>query len=539
MAFGMAPHPRKHIANPFPSVPLAAVLFDMDGVVVDTASMHAAIWKDMFDRFLEERSRRTGEEFRAFDAGRDYRRHVDGRPRADGVRCFLLSRGIDLPWGSEADGPEQETIIGLGNRKNRLFRERIAKDAVRPFPGTMRLLHALRAAGIDVAIFSASRNMTHVLRAAGVEDLFGIRVDGRDVASLGIPGKPDPAMLLEAAARLGVEPARAAIIEDSIAGIEAGRRGGFARIIGIDRGGNRNSLRLAGAHLVVEDAGELAFNAHHGITIRTISTLPAASDAQVMVRAKLAGARPCAFLDYDGTLAPIVPDPDNALLPDGMRDALAALVRRCPVAIVSGRDVSVIRRLVGLPGLTYAGSHGFEIVGPEGGAAHLETGVAFLAALDAAEGALRRGLADIVGHVVERQRFSIAVHFRNASPVDAKRIAATVDAVLAEMDGLRQGAGKKVIRIQPAIDWDKGRAVRWLLERMDDGGEGRIPIYIGDDVTDEDAFRALAGTGVSLVVQGEEDRPTSADYALAGTGDVRRFLGLLADLCNEPKGKCT
>ena len=240
---------------------LAAVIFDMDGVVTDTASIHAAAWKQMFDAYLRERSQRSGEPFRPFDIDTDYRRYVDGKPRYDGVRDFLHARGIILPEGTSADVPGTETVRGLGNRKDQAFLAHIAEHGVEPYPGTIALVRWLRGQGVGVAIISASRNLNEVLDAAGIGDLFEVRVDGIEAERLGLAGKPAPDVFLEAARRLRAEPSEAAILEDALAGVEAGRRGGFRLVSGVDRTGHADELRAHGADVVVADPGELLASA--------------------------------------------------------------------------------------------------------------------------------------------------------------------------------------------------------------------------------------------------------------------------------------
>jgi alpha,alpha-trehalase len=183
---------------------------------------------------------------------------VDGRPRYDGVASFLASRRIELPLGSLDDPPECETVCGLGNRKDRYFRAALAAKGVDPYPTTLVLIGALRTRGVRTAVVSSSRNCEAVLEAAGIEELFDAKVDGLDAAELGLPGKPDPAVFIEAARRLGVSPTEAAVVEDAIAGVEAGRRGGFALVVGVDRAGQSDALRAAGAHVVVRDLEEMA-----------------------------------------------------------------------------------------------------------------------------------------------------------------------------------------------------------------------------------------------------------------------------------------
>jgi alpha,alpha-trehalase len=236
---------------------MEAVIFDLDGVVTRTAELHAQAWKQLFDEYLEARARRLGEPFRPFDPASDYRRFVDGRPRYEGVVSFLRSRGIELPFGSPGDPEERETVCGLGNRKNRYFRAALARTGGDPYPTTLELISALRERGVRTAVVSSSRNCAAVIEAAGIGELFDAKVDGIDAAELGMPGKPEPALFLEAARRLGLDPAHAAAVEDAIAGVE-GRRGGFALVVGVDRGAQFDALTTAGADIVVADLAELA-----------------------------------------------------------------------------------------------------------------------------------------------------------------------------------------------------------------------------------------------------------------------------------------
>jgi len=510
--------------------PLEAVLFDMDGVITDTANAHAVAWQRLFDEFLKQRADGGGDAFQPFDVGQDYRRYVDGKPRYDGVGSFLASRGIELPWGREGDDPDARTVCGLGNRKDRYFRAWLDENRVRAYPGTLKFIDALRKASVKVASFSASRNADAVLSNAGALELFDARVDGGDLARLDLPGKPDPAMLIEAAVRLGASPGRTVVVEDSIAGVEAGARGGFGCVIGVARGGHGDELRRAGAHLVVGDLAELMLSEDGELGVKTLVNLPGAWQREDEIVQRLAGKEPVVFLDYDGTLTPIVEDHTRAFLAADMRDAVQRLSRRCKVAIVSGRDLEMLRGLVQLDSVYYAGSHGFEIGGPDGARDSLERGVEFLPELDEVEQALRKKLADIDGHSVERKRFSIAVHYRQVAEDDAGKLEAIVDGMLAEHPRLHRGLGKKVFELQPDIDWNKGHAVLWLLERLGVDRAEVVPLYVGDDVTDENAFRALAGEGLTVVVRDDEPRPTAADYALSDIADVRRFLERLIEI---------
>jgi beta-phosphoglucomutase family hydrolase len=238
---------------------IRALLFDLDGVLTQTAKVHAAAWKQMFDAYLRERAARggAGAAFQPFDEVKDYAEYVDGKPRYDGVRSFLASRGIDLPQGTPADPPGAETIDGLGNRKNELVLELIHEHGVEAYPGSVRFVRAARQAGYPCAVVSSSTNCADVLRAAGIDDLFDARVDGVTADREGLRGKPAPDMFLAGARAMGREPPECAVFEDALAGVEAGRAGGFGWVVGVDRIGHREALLAHGADIVVDDLSEL------------------------------------------------------------------------------------------------------------------------------------------------------------------------------------------------------------------------------------------------------------------------------------------
>lgn len=235
-----------------------AVLFDLDGVITDTASLHAASWKQMFDAYLAERAKRTGEEFRAFDLASDYRLYVDGEPRFDGVRHFLASRNITLPEGSPDDPPDLETVGGLGNRKNELVNKVIETAGVQPYEGSVKLIHQLRDQNFKVAVVTSSQNCTAVLKAAKLDGLFDAQVDGNTIRAQQLAGKPAPDTFLMGAKLLGVLPERAVVIEDALSGVKAGSNGHFGLVIGVARKGNAEELKQHGADVVVNDLSELA-----------------------------------------------------------------------------------------------------------------------------------------------------------------------------------------------------------------------------------------------------------------------------------------
>jgi beta-phosphoglucomutase family hydrolase len=236
---------------------VTACLFDLDGVLTKTALVHNAAWEQMFNDYLRRRASSTGESFVPFDPDRDYREYVDGRSRADGVRTFLTSRGITLPDGTPSDPPEAETVNGLGNRKNVLFQRRLKEDGVQTYEGSVAYLRAARDAGLRRAVVSASANCRDVVEAAGLSDLLEERVDGVVAAERKLRGKPAPDTFLAGAELLGVEPVQAAVFEDAIPGVQAGRAGNFGYVVGVDRVGQAAALQENGADVVVEDLSEL------------------------------------------------------------------------------------------------------------------------------------------------------------------------------------------------------------------------------------------------------------------------------------------
>ena len=500
-----------------------AAIFDLDGVITRTAQVHAAAWKNLFDDYLRTRADQTGGPFQAFDPIKDYCEYVDGKPRYEGVFSFLTSRGVTLPYGEPSDPPDRETICGLGNRKNAQFLKTLHENGVEVFPSTIALMRLLKSLGKKTAVVTASENGQVIVQAAGVTDLFEVMVDGRDARALGLRGKPHPDTFVRAAECLHVLPKRAVVCEDALAGVEAGRAGGFGLVVGLDRTGQADALYAHGGDVVIPDLVELGVRDESGIIWRSTPALPSALDRVEEVLARLGQQPVVVFLDYDGTLTPIVDRPELAVLSQDAREALDVLSRHCPVGIISGRDRKDVTNLVKLNSLIYAGSHGFDIAGPEHFALSHEVGTQFSSTLDQAEDVLRPLVRPIAGALIERKKFSIAVHYRLVAPDDVSRVEEAVTRVTADCPDLRRSEGKKVFEIQPRLDWDKGKALLWLLEGMKWREHHYYPLYIGDDLTDEHAFRELVDRGVGIVVE-HGSRFSSASYSLQDPHEVREFL---------------
>jgi trehalose 6-phosphate phosphatase len=379
------------------------------------------------------------------------------------------------------------------------------------FDSTVALVRQLREIGVGTAVFS-SNGRRDVPASAGLGDLFAGPTDG----------------LVEAAHHLAVRPGRCVVVAGDAAGVRAARDGGFALVIGLligqDRTGDRDALRRFGADTVVADLSE--------VTVRTgdrrMSELPDA--LQALGPAAGLGARPAVFFDFDGTLSDIVDDPEAARPVAGAVEALQRLATQCPVAVLSGRDLADVTRRLGLPGIWYAGSHGFELTAPDGTHHQNDAAAAAVPVLEQAAAELRDRLGSIPGVMVEHKRFGVAVHYRNAARDRVGEVAAAVRAA-GQRDGLRVTTGREVIELRPDIDWDKGKTLRWVIDHLR-GADARplAPIYVGDDITDEDAFDAVRQDGIPILVRHSEDgdRATAALFALDGPARVAEFTERLA-----------
>jgi trehalose 6-phosphate phosphatase len=332
--------------------------------------------------------------------------------------------------------------------------------------------------------------------------------------------RADGAALVETAGALAVRPGRCAVVTSTEQGVRDARAGGFALVIAVDPDG---VLSGRGADAVVKDVNDIDVRTGD----RRMSELPDGLQALSLTSQR----HPAVFFDFDGTLSEIVNDADYARLADGAADALKALSALCPVAILSGRDLADVRERIGLPGLWYAGSHGFELTGPDGRHHQNFEAAASIPVLAEAAAALAEQLGDIPGVAVEHKRFGVAVHYRNAARDRVGEVSAAVRSA-GQRTGLRVTTGREVIELRPDVDWDKGRTLRWVLDyiRDNEGSDSLQPIYLGDDITDEDAFDAVADDGIPILVRHSDDgdRATAAHYALDDPGRVREFTERLA-----------
>ncbi|MDY6869073.1 MAG: trehalose-phosphatase [Actinomycetota bacterium] len=379
---------------------------------------------------------------------------------------------------------------------------------------TVTLARKLQDVGVKTAACSSNSHGRDTVKRIGTEGGFDVYVDGSADDQAGAP-------CLEATRRLGVRPERAVLIEDSAAGRTPGRDGGFALVIRVDRTRRPDESITADADQVVAGLA--------GVAVRTgdrrVSEVPNALESYGQLIGITGARESVLFLDYDGTLSPIVSEPDAAVLVDGAAEALAAVAAVCPVAILSGRDLADVRARVGAPGLWYAGSHGFELTGPDGTYHQNEAAAVFVPVLERAAGNLRDLLGHVRGIYVEHKRFAVAVHYREVGSSDEVAEIVSTTHRLGRQAGLRVTSGRMLVELRPDIDWDKGTTLRWIRDRIDAAGS-LLPIYIGDDLTDEDAFDAVRFDGIGIVVRHDEDsdRKTAARFSLQSPDQVREFL---------------
>ncbi|HWT50487.1 MAG TPA: trehalose-phosphatase [Mycobacterium sp.] len=378
---------------------------------------------------------------------------------------------------------------------------------------TVTLVRQLQEIGVGTAVFASGRDCEDAATSAGIGDLSAVHADGP----------------VEATNRLAVRPGRCVVVTADAACVHAARDGGFALVIGVDRTGHGDTLRKFGADTVVADLGE--------VTVRTgdrrMSQLPDALQALGTANG-LTARRPAVFFDFDGTLSDIVDDPNAARPVAGAVEALQMLAAQCPVAVLSGRDLADVTKRLGLPGIWYAGSHGFELTAPDGTHHQNDAAAAAIPVLEQAAAELRDRLGSIPGVVVEHKRFGVAVHYRNAARDRVGEVAAAVRAA-GQRDALRVTTGREVIELRPDMDWDKGKTLRWVMDHLRDaspepGSGPLVPIYVGDDITDEDAFDAVRQDGVPILVRHNEDgdRATAALFALDSPARVAEFVERLA-----------
>lgn len=513
-----------------------AVIFDLDGVVTKTAFVHAAAWKATFDEYLRLREKRNNEQFKEFTHQNDYLPFVDGKPRYQGVSSFLESRGINIPFGDPSDCSRKETACGLGNQKNDKFIEILKEKGVDEYPATIKMIRKLRESGVKVGVASSSKNCRYVLESAKIADLFETRVDGRTLIELNLKGKPEGDMFVKAAFNLGVVPGESIVVEDASSGVKAGRNAGFGLVVGLARENNKDLLFENGADIVFSDLKETNLN-YFDNWFKKIPPLLFANWKRNNLSCPMEVNRkyyqngyslffgkkdPVFFLDYDGTLTPIVSKPELAVISKEMKEVVQKLSEKYTVAVISGRRREDVENLLGVKNIIYAGSHGFDILGPEICLIQPEV-KKIINLINPIAGNLSKQIGMIPGVIIENKKFNIAIHYRLVEDKYLLSIEKVIKEIVNNNKSLRLMSGKKVLEILPAIDWNKGKAVRWIMEKININWEDSSVVYIGDDTTDEDAFRIVKGRGAGILVS-SVSKPSSADFLLASSKEVQELF---------------
>ncbi len=511
------------------NLPVEALIFDIDGVLTQTRNTHQKSWEEMFDRFFNEYVKKYGKQ--ASMSENDYQKYLDGKPRYQGVRSFLNSRNIELPWGNSDDPPGMETICALGNMKNEIFNEVLERDGVDVYEDAVGKLKIWKKMGMKTAIVSSSKNCKKIIEVAGIDDLFDTRVDGAVSEDIGLKGKPDPDIFTEAAKRLNARAEYSVVFEDAISGVQAGQSGYFALVVGVNRFDNKDDLLENGADFTIDSFDELDITDKELIEeYFSRPGIPVFPDNKEIFDI-LSKKEPVIFLDYDGTLTPIVSRPEDAVISKQMKETLQKLAEKYTVAIVTGRDKEDVENLVKLDEIIYAGSHGYIISGLDGISMEHPDSKKIIPRLDKIEKEAEKLLKEkTVGTQLDRKRYAIGLHYRNARPEDEKAVYDIVNELIEKYPGHKTGEGKKIVEIKPDIDWHKGKAVEWIMDALElSEKDDIIPVFIGDDITDEDAFKTLKDNGLGIMV-GSHGQKTNASYSLKNVFQVREFFKKLLDL---------
>ncbi|MBN1520965.1 MAG: trehalose-phosphatase [Candidatus Aureabacteria bacterium] len=523
-----------------------AVIFDMDGVLTKTARVHAQAWEQVFDDYLHLREQKHGEAFKEFDINKDYLKYVDGKPRYKGVQSFLKSRKINLPFGEADDSPEKETCCGIGNRKNQIFNAILASDGADVFEPAIEFIQDIKASGIRVGLVSSSKNCQKIIRSAKIEGLFETIVDGVVSSRLGLKGKPAGDAFVTAAFQLNTTPERSVVVEDATSGVQAGRNGGFRLVIGVARKHNEKSLFKYGADVVIRDFSPLSKEWIEEWFQRSPELLfdrwkkpePKKNDIDFLKGIiknfhysrspkdlLFSRQKTVFFLDYDGTLTPIVDRPDMAILSPDMRSTVRSLSKKHLTAVVSGRMREDVERLVGIDGLFYAGSHGFDIKGPRFEMTLPEV-QEIIPDIRKITERLTHTFGSLDGAIVEHKKFSVAMHYRLVQEKHVAGIREFVENIIKENKKLRLMCGKKVFEILPALYWNKGKAICWIMKALQLSWKNTRVVYIGDDTTDEDAFRVIRHNGLGILVS-HDPKPSSAHFRVISPDDVKKLFEMI------------
>lgn len=478
--------------------PFEAVIFDLDGVLVDTRLLHFSSWEKVFNEYLI--TKKTESLF-TFE---DYLSHVDGKPRREGISDFLKSRGLV---------DEAPVIDELADKKNKIFHEILDADLPEVFPNTIPAIERLKLYNISVAVVSSSANGRFILEKLNLSHHFSVIIDGHLGKNLNLKGKPAPDYFLEASKRLGLSPDQCCVVEDALAGIKAAKQGNFRMIYGLERIGESLSLALynAGSDMVIS-------------SLTQIGSVPNALLCWDKIQWSFNNKDVALFLDFDGTLTDIAATPDSVMFSNTTKKILQLCSQSMKVAIISGRDRLNVKSIVGLDHVFYAGCHGFDISGP--GCFHFSVDSIenSLKSLETATLLFESKLSGFSGVIIERKKFGTAVHYRLADQKKHDLIIEDLKTILHSFPDLKAKDGKKVFEIIPNVEWGKASAINKLTEILNIDKSKTILIFIGDDKTDEEAFVELDDSCLKIRIDQSGHAFTNADYHLKDPFEVMVFL---------------
>ncbi|WPU66782.1 trehalose-phosphatase [Peredibacter starrii] len=476
----------------------SAVILDLDGVLTDTRNLHYDAWKQTFDEYLRNYGQGPFSQ-------KEYEQYVDGKPRSQGILDFLIFRGIPIT---------SSELQKLGQRKNEIYLSELDHQGVVVFSDALRALRKWRDKGVPLAVVSSSKNTTKILDRLRIRNYFEVEMNALIGEEMHLEGKPSADFFLEAAKRLNKKPDECIVVEDAVAGIQAGNAGNFASVIGVARPGQTGGKELseAGADFVVTGLEEI-FDLKPNI-IKSWRNFAQFIDGKEMAL----------FLDFDGTLSEIVPDHHDAQMVEEIRPVLTRISDSIKVAIISGRDRKDVKARVGIDGLFYAGCHGYDISGP--GCFHFQIEEA-----EEASSEMNEAIKQIESHAdkypglsIERKKYFTAIHYRNVDSSLHQSLKNEINDLVKSFKKLEVRRGKMVFDLAPKLKWNKGEAVKKLCEVLDMAPGKTVAVYIGDDLTDEDVFCELHSWGIGIKVGIESMAGTCSDYSLRTPSEVATFL---------------
>jgi trehalose-phosphatase len=499
---------------------IKGVIFDMDGVVTQTAQLHYKTWKVVLDQFLHKI---TSNSYHFTE--QDYFYFFDGVPRKDGVKNYFSTLKIGEKEVKKHYEDLAQCIDVICSKKNNLMLSVIAEDKIQAFNDCMEFIEFIRSLDYKIAIISSSKNCRAILKSAGIENLFAVCVDGVIAEEKQLVGKPNPAIFLEAAKQLNLLPEQCLVIEDALAGVKAAKDGGF-NTVALDRENKLfEEFRKYNPDYILRDLSKNQVQFYKNFILQK-SKAASALDALPFIASSLNQQKEIVlFLDYDGTLTPIVDRPQDASLSPLMRESILCLCKNYLTVIISGRELTNLKEQVKIPNIFYAGNHGFELVGPENSNFSFKIGDDYLEDIQAIYKEIYLVFKEIPGCIIENKKFTLSIHYRLAHESQYEFISATIDRLLMNFKNLSRHEGKMVIEIRPRIAWNKGIAALSLLKWLKKDYLNVIPIYIGDDITDEDAFQQFNQKGITIKVG--SDTHTNAHFFLKTPQHVKHFLDQL------------